>query len=1025
MPRKLTRLLASCRRILLLLVLCAAAGAGWLYWHAPSIDSLRPELKAMLMERWGLRELRLGRLSWRWAGHVWLRADDVSFTDEKERVRLAHAGLSVQLSLWSLLAGHVRPVGIRVQGGSMRLRLSGKGLAAPRWNAPATRFDIEDATLLLDWQGETWRLPGFRLHLDGGKRRAMAGTPGARVDVMWNGAQTPVRFHALIHDLHWLPPRLRRWIRGELSGEIRLDRHADAWHLQASLQAPGNMPARIRQGGQALSFDALALNADIRGHNPFQPKSVTWNEARWQMGEQRLTLRGDWRDGLLHVRIRHGRVALPAAASWSAPFASGGWRDWLPRIRHGWMDRMEGAFTLPQANPWLAPDVRHWEHKAWSLKADLRQADAPLPGDAGTLSGLEGRFSADANGLRMEIERVALPEQAGTLRGSLTLAGWKQPVLHIEGQGEADVARFQSWRGIPAPSGWRWRQSPALARFSLRWPLSRREPDRGWVELAPNVAWEGEFMNRPLRLSGGILRWESGGRASMRSMTVQYDRHAGRLNAALHMDANRADHPWVLDSLHLQADAAFAELARRWRMPLDDPRGKARIELRFDRDWRFSFNLTDAGWRHLLGADKQPGEAWRLTALGIPRNNGLSIRRIVSRGGFPRLQGSGAVEAGLALLDLRSIQSPAFTGSIRLRIPWGKAGADAPLEVDVRSEFLSRKALPEHWAFLEEAAASDSATTGFSRPWVLRGAFQRLQWDAASMRDVQVRFASQAQGVGTLRAARLDAANLSARDVHGFFRLPGRGVVDIRELNARLPGQDVRVSGTLTPEGEDRLHWRGFASMQGDFSSVIRRLDASGLFRGGKLHALRSGEGVLDRERPWWHDLHGRLRLRSDEGRLLVESGTMTKLLAALNLLDLPRFLLGKRKDMSGEGLFYKRLQLEAHVENDVARVDRLAVRASALDMAGKGTVSLANGTIDLYAAVRPLQNLDALLNMIPLLRDILLGPARSVFRKVYHVHGPLQNAKVEPADAKAAGLASGGLLEQLFTLPSRWFGEE
>ncbi len=1025
MPHKLKRLLASCRRILLLLALCAAAGAAWLYWRAPSIDTLRPELKATLMERWQLRELHLGRLSWRWAGHVWLQADDVSLTDSAGHVRLKHAALSAQLSLWSLLAGHVRPVSIRVQGGSMSLQLASAPLAKPRWSIPEARFDIQDTNLTLNLNGQTWHLPGFRLHLDGKRRKAMAAVAGARLDLEWADLRTPVHIHARMNTLQWLPPQARGWLRGDLTGGIWLDRHGDAWRLQARLRTPNGAPASIRQGDQSLSFDTLELNAEIRGRDPLRPESVVWNEARWQTGKQQLMLRGEWNKGELHLRILDGHLTLPATANWGARFANDDWRAWLLRIRHGWLEQVQGEFTLPQANPWLAPDVRHWEHQAWSLKARVHKADVPLPGDAGTLSGLEGQLSADPKGLRTEVEHIALPEQAGTLRGSLRLDGWQQPVLLIAGQGEVDVARFQSWRSIPTPTGWRWRQSPALARFSLRWPLPGKAPDRGWVELAPDVAWEGDFMDRPLRLSGGALRWDADGRVRIRNMTVQIGTDSGHLEATLHASQNQPDQAWTLDSLHLRAKASFPGLVKRWHLPLDEARGEAGIELRFDRNWQLSLDLTNAGWRHLLGADKQPGEAWQLSALAIPHGDNLDIRRIASQGGFPRLQGSGAVQAGLASLNFRTIQSPAFTGGIRLRIPLGKAQPDTPLEVDVRSEFLSRQALPEHWAFLEEIAAGDSGEKGRSRPWVLHGAFQRLQWGAASMQDVEVRFASQTQGVGSLRAARLDAANLTARKVHGFFRLPGRGVVDIRELDARLPGQDVRVSGTLTPEGEDRLHWRGFAIMEGDFSSVIRRLDASGLFRGGKLHALWSGEGVLDHRQPWWHDLHGHLRLRSDEGRLLVESGTMTKLLAALNLLDLPRFLLGKRKDMSGEGLFYKRLQLEAHVENEMAHVDRLAVRASALDMAGRGKLSLANGTIDLYATVRPLQNLDALLNMIPLLRDILLGPARSVFRKVYHVYGPLQNAKVEPVDAKAAGLAGGGLLEQLFALPGRWFGQE
>jgi len=234
-------------------------------------------------------------------------------------------------------------------------------------------------------------------------------------------------------------------------------------------------------------------------------------------------------------------------------------------------------------------------------------------------------------------------------------------------------------------------------------------------------------------------------------------------------------------------------------------------------------------------------------------------------------------------------------------------------------------------------------------------------------------------------------------------------------------GQQMNLSGTLHPEAGGGLRWTGFADISGDFSQVIKRLDASRLFDGGTVHALWSGSGVVREGMPWWHEMQGRLRLRSDDGRIL-EGGTMTKLLAALSLADLPGFLTGNRKDISGPGMLYKRLQLEASVQGENAEIRQLAMRASALDMAGKGSLNLADGLIDLYVAVRPLQNLDALINMIPLLRDVILGPAKSVFRKVYHVNGPLHDARVDAVSAESAGLPDSGLLEQLISLPGRWF---
>ncbi|MDQ6959438.1 MAG: AsmA-like C-terminal domain-containing protein, partial [Mariprofundaceae bacterium] len=346
---------------------------------------------------------------------------------------------------------------------------------------------------------------------------------------------------------------------------------------------------------------------------------------------------------------------------------------------------------------------------------------------------------------------------------------------------------------------------------------------------------------------------------------------------------------------------------------------------------------------------------------------------------------------------------------------------DAPLEVSVRSEFLARAALPDH---IPKLADISGASNTF-KAWVLRGFFRQVQWNGVSIHGVRVQFASSQQGVGFMEAEKLVAAQLSVSDVRAFFRLPGNGVVDIRHLSATLLGQKLELSATLSPESGNGLRWKGFASVSGDFSEMIHRLDASRLFEGGTVHALWSGHGLLDPERPWWNGMKGRLRLRSDEGRLLVEDSTMTKLLAALSLTDLPRFLTGKRKDVSGTGMFYKRLQLEAAVNGETVDINQLAIRASALDMAGSGKLSLADGNIDLYMTVRPLQNLDAFLRMIPLLRDLILGPAKSVFRKVYHVYGPLYDAKIESVSPEDAGLPESGFIERLIHLPGKWFGSE
>ena len=146
-------------------------------------------------------------------------------------------------------------------------------------------------------------------------------------------------------------------------------------------------------------------------------------------------------------------------------------------------------------------------------------------------------------------------------------------------------------------------------------------------------------------------------------------------------------------------------------------------------------------------------------------------------------------------------------------------------------------------------------------------------------------------------------------------------------------------------------------------------------------------------------------------------------ILAATSLTDLPRLLIGKRKDLTGPGIMFKRLQMEAIMQNQDIHIRNVAMRSAAFDMIGHGGMDIDKNTVDLFLILQPLQNIDALLAKIPLVRDILGGRSHSFMRKIYHMHGSFTDAKVEAVTAKEAGLASPGIIEHLFNLPDNWFG--
>jgi len=1016
MLRKLGSALAACRRILLLLTLCIVILGAWLYWHAPPLDTMRPELESMLKQQLALQELHLGHLSWRWAGYIWLQVDGVSFTGRGGQIRVTRANLAIRLSTWEMLAGRLRPISINVHQGIIKLRIP-KQAQTKKWVPPFGKLSMEDTTLILTYGALITRLEHLNLHMDGSHRRLSIQLPGSDMDLTWNETYEPTHLRVRFRDLNWLPAPWRMRLRGNFSGEIVLQHNPveQLWHLQTSLSSTRG--ARIMQadGLPWLAFNTIETKARLRAENGMS--SVTrfeWEAFNWRSGANELHMAGEWQDETLHMKISSGTLQLPVLAKWLKLLGNTAWQQWLAGIRKGEIQQLGGEIAVVQTSPWQIPEIRQWKQSRFHIHARIHDASIPLATPNEQLRHLQATADMDERSLRLKVNHVVLPHGAGKIRGTMTVRDWRHIVFDINGSGSVDIARYQAWRGTSLLPRLTWRESSATARFSLHWPLHATAPSQGTAELIPDKVWQADLMGRRIRMSNGVLRWDSKGDLKLESMHIEHDVFTGMLNLDMREDQQ---HAWQLTRLSLQTVADFPKLVNQYRIPLDAPAGKVQAHLTFDRSWRLNLDFRDAAWQHFLGTNKTVGEPYSLTVSGEKSNDTITVTNIESRGTAPKIRGNGTLDSTRLKLRLRTIQAPAFTGSISIVDPFN----DAPLEVNIRSEFLDRAALPNHIPTAIKLTGASSALH-VSKAWVLRGFFRQIQWDAVSMHGVHIQFASSRQGVGLLEAKGLNAAQLSVNDVRAFFRLPGNGVVDIRQLSAKLLGQTMTLSAMLLPESGGGLRWKGFADISGDFSEIIHRLDASRLFKGGTVHALWSGEGLLKPEHPWWNGMKGRLRLRSDNGRLLVKNSTMTKLLAALSLTDLPKFLTGKRKDVSGTGMFYKRLQLEAAVNGETANINQFVIRASALDMAGSGKINLADGNTDLYMTVRPLQNLDAFLRMIPLLRDLILGPAKSVFRKVYHVYGPLYDAKVESVSPEDAGIPESGFIERLIRLPGKWF---
>ncbi|HKJ83591.1 MAG TPA: AsmA-like C-terminal domain-containing protein [Mariprofundaceae bacterium] len=1000
--------LASCRRIALLLMLCLVVFVAWLYWHAPPLSEMRPELEALLKVQLHLKAVRLGHLSWYWTGHTWATVDHVSFTSEDGHLQVNDAELAVQLSTWDLLAGRITPTSATVRRGRVSIQVP-EDISFAKLALPPITLGLKDVELAWRYGRMHGLLRHLSLQMDGVKRTLEAQSPAAALNISLAADMAPSSVEMTFRNLDWLPDRMRRYVHGQARGEMTLHREqARQWQADLRMHANNRVHLADRSGQTIFHVDTFEAGLHVEmAREAFRPERIEIQHADWHDGKDTVALSGDWQGGRLHLKLDDGALAMSRVWGWLRGMGGSVWQEWLQGMQAGRADGIRGELEMNYPQFGRLPDVTRLQQARYRLHAGIHDADITLGTSGDHLRHVDGAINLDEHGLQAHADRAQLPHNAGQVKGSVTIHDWHHVAFDIQGTGEVDAAALQSWLDTGSIPDLKLQRAPSTGIFSFHWLPEEDRPRQGAVTLVPSDAWKGEWRAIPVQMSGGEVRWSVSEGLAVKSMYVRFPIVSGQFDIALKQGRG---HAWRLAHLKAGFSADFPKVVARYRLPLDAPQGTVHGELSFDGSWRGMVNLRDAAWRHLLGGNKQAGEPFVLHLSGDQAAGGMKMKAIRAQGAGIDLKGRGAVTPSQVYLNLHKLKAPAFAGGVEVTVPLDKR---QPLEVNAQASFMDRQALPDKIP----AAISE-------RPWVLRAKVARLHWDAMLLKGVDVKLASSRHGVGVLQADSLDTSSLHVSDVQAFFRLPGKGRVDLRRLTAELLGQRLMLSATISPAPHGGLNWQGFASVEGEFSQVIQRLDASKLFNGGTVHALISGKGLLMPDQPWWTHLQGRLRLRADDGRIL-EGGTMSKLLAASSLSDLLHYLTLNRKDLTGPGTLYKHLQLEASLEGGVAHIRKLAMRASAMDIAGQGTLRLDNGHVDLMTVVRPLQNLDAILGAIPLLRDILGGAGRSVVRLVYHVYGPLPDAKVKQITPEEAGLATPGLLERMITLPQRWFSHD
>jgi len=1011
--------LTSCRRVLLLLLLFVVLAFAWVWWTLPDLDQLRPEIEAGLRSEWALQRLSLGRLSWRWRGDLEIHAERLSLVSADGRIHVQDAQISLVVSIAQLVQGIWLPQRIYIRNGLLKIHLvdTEKPINLPN----PTPWLASQAPLLVAYENMTllWQYNQYRriLHHAKGFFSTMQHTvelysDEINIQLMLDDDGQINRLKGNVDQLDWLLPKTAVQLSPHISAELLIWRKAeDTWQLFISANSPKGM-ITVPSVSFDLPFDRINTEGIITAASLLdipQWQRIHFEKLFWQHGDDRIQAMATWQDGVLSLHAKSPRLQMPLLWSWLRPIDNDKeWHAWLLSMHHGVAKNSRADISLPWAEPWhTLPPLLSNDVFRYHVQSTLNDVDIHVGEDNALLLHTKATIDLNQDGLQATIHETTLPYGIGLARAALHVS-WDTLMLDVNATlSNVDIMRLHRWVDPDGAGEIGWQKGRAKGNVHLLWDALKPNPESAIATLSPMTPWLFHFQDQYVTVNAGTVIWQKDKGITAKSLNFQ----TGMFHGTVDFDGQTYKNTWRLNTFSGDFNAPLAQLVSNYHIPIAKPSGTFIAHLAFDDDWQGSIILNDAAWDNFLGESKSIGQAMRI---GFTANtlahSAIQVNNVVCRDAGFELRGRGHINKQGMAVELERIKTQGFQGRLSIIAPRG----NKPWRMTVDADYLKRSALP--------TSLANNKKEGFDKNWQLKANIRRFDWQDARMQGVQLTMRSEHYSPAHFVAKQVDVGSMQLNAIDVNFTMIGEGKIEVQRLHATINEQLLELTATLSPLPDGSMRWQGFASTQGDFSRMMNSSGVSTIFSGGSEQILFAGEGILMRKQPWWQGLRGRLRLRVDEGSI-AKGGLLTKLLAITSLADIPALLIGQRKDLIHAGLFYKRLQIEATLNDQKLHIHQLAMRSTAMDMAGYGHYNLDKKTVDLTMVFRPLQNLDAMLDKIPLLRDLIGGAAHSFIRKVYHMYGTIGDAKIDQVSPSSAGLASPGIIEGLLTLPDRWFG--
>ena len=160
--------------------------------------------------------------------------------------------------------------------------------------------------------------------------------------------------------------------------------------------------------------------------------------------------------------------------------------------------------------------------------------------------------------------------------------------------------------------------------------------------------------------------------------------------------------------------------------------------------------------------------------------------------------------------------------------------------------------------------------------------------------------------------------------------------------------------------------------------------------------------------------LNGKVSIRVKNG-VLKRYSLISKIFSFLNVSQLLEL---KLPDLVAKGIPYKEIGGDFQIKNGIAQTDNLFLASRSLNMAAIGQIDLTRKSLNLTIAVQPLQTVDKIVALVPILGHILTDEKKSLILAFFNAKGPWNDPSVTPIPFASLRKGILGIFKRIFLLP-------